>query len=230
MRIDEVIEFSEKQEQKDREIGFADPDGFGWSFLPNLYEKSMQADNEFRLKVWLMERRISNLVLLVRRLRDELNLPQREGSSETKNKHYIEIDIDAFLHFSYLILNIVARFTPRFYKDVEREGLKNKGFNDQKRWFLKHPEIDKAYSEYLGTKTFWFEEMEKDRSALSHHHPLIAFRSSKYVLAFGTHRKHSRADKNGFIPNYPILDYVNEKSSGLLEFIQFYDEHFGKQS
>ncbi len=127
------------------------------------------------------------------------------------------------MHFSYSILNIFAKFTPRFYKHVERKGLKNKGFKDQKKWFLKHSEIDKEYSEYLGTKTYWFEEMENDRSALSHNHPLITFRSTKYVLTFGTDR-----NKNGLIPNYPILDYVNEKSSGLLEFIQFYDEHFGK--
>ncbi len=81
MLIDEVIKFAEKQEQKCRDIGFVDPDGFGWSFLQNLFEKSMQADNEFRTKVWLMERRINNLVLIVRRLRNELNLPLQEVSS-----------------------------------------------------------------------------------------------------------------------------------------------------
>ncbi|MCJ7635243.1 hypothetical protein MUP77_22995 [Candidatus Bathyarchaeota archaeon] len=141
---------------------------------------------------------------------------------ETQNKRYIEIDIESFFHFSYSILNIIAKLTPMFYKPV-LQGLKSKDFNPQRKWFIKHPEKDKEYSEYLRTNTSWFEDLEEDRTQLAHHQPLITFRSTEHILTFGTHW-----NKREGIDNYPVLDYVNEKSNGLLEFVIFYDKHFGK--
>ena len=109
-----------------------------------------------------------------------------------------------------------------FYKP-ELESINSRSFEKQRKWFINNPEKDPEYSEYLCTRTDWFEDLRMRRVKLTHYHPLITFQSTEHILTFGTH-----SDKKGSISNYPVLEYVNEKSSGLLEFIRFYDRHFGK--
>jgi hypothetical protein len=226
MLIDDEIELAEKMEKQDRELGFNDPHG-GNLLLTNLLALSFtniswQTDQKFRTKVFLLGRKIENLVLIVRRLRNAVSLPLQEGSMETKNKRHIEIDIESFFYFSFSILDNIARLTPIFYKP-ESEGTKSRSFRLQRKWFIDHPEKDPEYSEYLRTRTSWFEDLETHRVQLSHYHPLITFLSKEHILTFGTHE-----NEKGFINNYPVLKYVNEKSSALLDFIIFYGRHFGK--
>ena len=115
MLIDDEIEVAEKMEKQYRELGFNDPYG-GNLLLTNLLALSFtniswQTDQKFRTMVFLLGRKIENLVLIVRRLRNSVNLPLQEGSVETKNKRYIEIDIESFFHFSSSILDTIARLT-----------------------------------------------------------------------------------------------------------------------
>lgn len=226
MLIDDEIEAAEKQEKKCRELGFNDPYG-GNLLLPNLL--SLSSDNiyrytsqRFKTTVFLLGRKIENLVLIVRRLRDSVNLPLQEGSVETKNKRYIEIDIESFFHISFSTLDIIARLTPHFYKREEK-GLKSQSFREQREWFIKHPEKDPKYSEYLRTNTSWFDDLQLHRDKLTHYHPLMTFQSKEDIVTFGSHR-----NENGWIDNYSVLKYANEKSNALLEFVIFYDRYFGK--
>jgi phage FluMu gp28-like protein len=73
-------------------------------------------------------------------------------------------------------------------------------------------------------KTSWFERFREHREKLTHYHPLVTFRSSEHRIKFGTRR-----DKKRDIPNFSVSEYINKTASELLEFISFYDKHFGSK-
>ena len=136
MLINQSINLAEKTEKHFQEIGFKDPYSSGSSLLHNLLalsfkDISIKTDQKFRARVWLLEQKINHLVLIVRRIRNLINLPLQEDSMETKNKHYIAIDIESFFYFAYSILNVVARLTPMFY-NPKLEGVKSKSFESQR--------------------------------------------------------------------------------------------------
>jgi hypothetical protein len=217
MLIDKIIERIENEENRLKEIGCRDPYAPGISFL---YDLSLEVDQRFRIKIILLEDKINDLILIVRRLRKAITLPIQERSMETKNMHYIKIDIESFFGFSYSILEIIARLTPIFYKPPLK-GLKSGHFREQRKWFIEHPEKDSEYSEYLKRETSWFEDFVEHRKKLTHYHPLIIFQSTTHGITFGTDR-----NRKGFIPNFSVLEYINETTSKFLEFIIFYNEHY----
>jgi len=228
MIIDDVIRLIEKDERRWRKLGYKDPYGARPSFLVNLMgldfrDVSWKADQIYRTKIWFLENKINHLIDIVRRLRKALTFPIQEQSLETKNKQYIEIDIESFFHFSYSILEIMARLTPRFYKPPLK-GLKSKSFRKQREWFMNNPEKDPKYSKYLVERNSWFEKLREHRRKLTHYHPLITFQSSEHGITFGTGR-----DKEGYIPNVGVSEYINKTASELLDFIFFYDKHFGQK-
>jgi hypothetical protein len=226
MLIDDEIKGAEQMEKQYRELGLKDPYGGNFPLFDLLKLPSEKIywhkPHKYRTMVFLLGRKIENLVLIVRRLRDSLNLPLQEGSVETKNKRYIEIDVESFFYLSFSALDIIARLTPNFYKR-EEESIKSESFEKQKKWFMEHPKKDQEYSKYLSTNMAWFDDLKLHRDKLTHHHPLIIFQSAKGIVTFGTHR-----NEKGFINNYPVLNYVNDKASALLDFIYFYNRHFGK--
>ena len=89
---------------------------------------------------------------------------------------------------------------------------------------MNNPEKDPKYSKYLVEKTSWFEKFREHRRKLTHYHPLVTFRSSQHDITFGTGR-----DKKGYIPNVSVSGYITKTASELLEFISFYDKHFGQK-
>lgn len=229
MNVDKTIESIEKDERRLRKLGYKDPYGARPSFLFHLMgldfrDVSWEANQEYRSIIWLLGNKIDHLIDIVRRLRTALTFPIQEQSLMTKNYHYIEIDIESFFHFSYSILEIIAkRLTSRFYKP-KLEGLPTKNFRRQRKWFIENPQKDPEYCEYLRRKTAWFEGFREHRRSLTHYHPLITFQTSQHDITFGTGR-----DEEGYIPNVSVAEYINKTTSELLDFIDFYDKHFGRR-
>jgi hypothetical protein len=219
--IDEVIDFMEKDENGCKGLGFKDPEGSIPDLLYNVKDQLWNKSNNLRTILFLLDYKIKNLILIVQRLREELALPVFEEPFRTKNLHYVEIDIESFLHFSYSLLNVIARVTPEFYRP-QLEGLPSKSFRLQRKWYIEHDEVEPEYSKYFKNSTGWFEDFLKHREQLAHHRPLITFLTHDGSVFFGTYR-----NEKGFIPNVKVEDFINNTANGILEFLVVYNTHFG---
>lgn len=182
--------------------------------------------NKLSSKVAYLNNRITYLALIVRRLRKAIDSAHKTLQLETMRLRYIEIDIEAFFHISYSLLNLLARLTPEFFEKPIK-GLKSGSFYEQRKWFIKEENIriDPDYSEYLTNKTEWFEEFHCHRKQLAHYHPLLTFRSvPELELFFDT------GERRGTEPNINVRDYINKTANGIINFVAFYNLHFGRNS
>jgi len=221
MLIDEIIDYMENEEKRLKGVGWKDPSGFSRAFLYKV--RLLIKSNNLNTILFFLDYKITNLILIVKRLRKELDLPLFEKSLQTKNLRYIEIDVESFFHFSYSLLNIVARLTPLFYKHQTKK-LPTKSFNAQRKWYIEHTDLDPEYSEYLKNETRWFEDFLEHRKQLTHYHPLVIFLASDGSVFFGTHR-----NDRGLIPNVNVAEFINSTANSILEFLVVYDNHFGKK-
>jgi hypothetical protein len=222
MLIDEIIYEMERFEERLKRKGYKDPEGCMRSLLYRI--STLNKNKKYQLIIFLLEKKIHNYILLVRRLRKELSQPIFEKPFETKNLRYVEIDIEAFLNMTYSLLNIIARLTPSFYEHPARTRVPCKSFNKQRKWYIGNVDLDPKYSEFFKNNTSWFEEFREHRKHLTHYHPLVTFRSSKGSVFFGTKR-----DEKGFIPNFDVSKFINLTANNVLEFLEFYDNYFGSK-
>lgn len=94
------------------------------------------------------DRRISNLHLIMHRIRVDSGVNILPTENFSLNFIYLPIDFDSFFVWIRMIMDLVAYLTPLFY---ERSGIiPQDSFNDQLAWFIdKRPDFDSAYSTYL---------------------------------------------------------------------------------
>ena len=222
--IDEVIDIMEKEENRCKGLGFKDPEVGIPDLLYNVKKQLWNKSNNLRTKLFLLDNKIKNLILIVQRLRKELSSPMFEKPFRTKNLQYTEIDIESFLHFSYSLLNVIARLTPEFY-NRQLKGLPSDGFRNQREWYIEHDEVEPEYSKYFKNSTGWFEDFLKHREQLAHYRPLITFLTHDGSVFFGTNR-----NEKGFIPTIKVEDFINNTANGILEFLVVYNTHFGKKT
>ena len=224
MLIDEEIDFMEKEENRLKGLGWKDPEGSNLDLYYNAKEQLWNKSDNLRTILFLLDYKIKNLILIVQRLRKELTLPIFEEPFQTRNLHYIEIDIESFLHFSYSLLNVIARVTPEFYNHRPK-GLPSESFRLQRKWYIEHDEVEPEYSKYFKNSTGWFEDFLKHREQLAHYRPLITFLTHDGSVFFGTYR-----NEKGLIPNIKVEDFINNTANGILEFLVVYNNHFGKKT
>ena len=209
------------------------------SFLSGLSETSIEGltwerTNEFRVKIVFIQEEIARLIMIVRRLRDATKLPFIKWQN-TKTLKYAEIDAEFFFHLSYSILTVLTGLTEFFYRPSPKYFVFD-SFERQRRFFIDpvfktnkkivdfeyRKSIDPKYSEYLMKETSWFVNFIEYRSSITHFYPpIIAPRD------YGLNFMIKNTNKEGF-SSVKIPQYVNETTSKLLEFIDFYDEHFSK--
>jgi hypothetical protein len=221
--IDEILNSMEKDEKNLKGLGWKDPEASRRDLLYKAKEQIWNKSNDLRTNLFFLDRKITNLILIVQRLRKELDLPPFEEPFRTKSLQYIEIDIESFFQSSYSLLNLVAGLTPHFYRHPIK-GLPHKSFRKQRRWYIKHTDLDPKYSKYLKSETRWFDDFIVHRDKLAHLHPLVTFLTHDATVFFGTNR-----NEKGFIPNVNVGDFINSTANCILEFLIFYDNHFGKK-
>lgn len=132
---------------------------------------------------------------------------------------------EAYLNAFYSFLQIIAKITPYFYDTKFAKGIPVSNFGKQRTYFKAHPEIDRVYANYLQNNMDWYDELICNRHAISHN--VSAF------LGFGEeevefiHMQKKRIDyfESGK-PSKKIEDYVQTNWIALLDFLDFYVDHF----
>ncbi len=186
--------------------------------------KKISDKHKLSSKVLYLNNRITYLALIVRRLRKALDIANKTPELKTIQLRLIEIDIEAFFHISYSLLNVLAKLTPELL-DKPVKGLKSESFDKQRNWFMKEEnrKADPEYSEYLEKNLGWYEDFHSHRTQLSHHHPLLTYRSVPELILFFDTR-----ERKGFMPDKNVREFIDQKANGIVEFVSFYNDHFGK--
>ncbi len=231
MLLDKIIKEIENKENSFRTESNKDP-SIMLSFLINInmyYSgKSSESSPSFDFKISFLENQINRLILIVRRLRKHAKLSP-VNIQNTKTNAYAEIDIESFFHFTYSILNNIARLTSFFYPS--KVGVKTESFHEQKKFFLKpdNRNIDQEYSKYLFEETSWVEDDFKTyREILSHHHPpMIVPTKDGFDLVIRRKEQNKKTGEWFYHEKIPI--YTDKIANKLLQFIEFYNKHFSKE-
>ena len=230
MNIDVLINYidtSQESQKKMRQKYPSRPIEAGEAFIVFDIVKKFSDKKKLRPKVSYLNDRITYLALIVRRLRRALSKASKNTILETIQLRYIEIDIEAFFHIAYSLLNLIARLTPELVDETDKKGIPSKSFYEQRKWFMKVENADKdpEFSKYLKKETDWFEDFHFHRKQLAHYHPLITYRPiPELELYFNTE------EKEGIMPNVKVSEFVNKTANGIVDFISFYNDHFGKES
>lgn len=227
MDIDVLINFIDKSQKLQIEMRRKHKNfEAGEAYIVFDIVKKMSDKHKLSSKVLYLNNRITYLALIVRRLRKALDSACKTPMLETIQLRYIEIDIEAFFHIAYSLLNVIARLTPELF-EKPIQGLKSESFYEQRKWFMKeeNKRVDPEYSEYLTNNTDWFEDFHYHRKQLTHYHPLLTFRSiPELELFFDTH------ERKGAEPDISVRDYINKTANGIINLVAFYNLHFGKKS
>ena len=171
-----------------------------------------------------VDRRISNLHLIMHRIRINSGVKILSSDSFSTDFLYLPIDFESFFVWIRMIMDQVAYLTPLFY---ERIGIiPRESFNDQLSWFIsKRPEFDSEYSNYLKENMKWFPSMRDLRDDSLHRHfwAYIAMKNTGEVTL-----KRMRGNKvEEEIQS--LAKTIGEIYSKFIAFSEFYEEHFQKK-
>lgn len=171
-----------------------------------------------------IDRRISNLHLIMHRIRIDSGVNILPTESYMLNFIYLPIDFESFFVWIRMIMDLVAYLTPLFYK---RNGvIPRNSFNDQLDWFInKRPEFDSVYTAYLKDNMSWFTHLRDTRDDSLHRH-FWAYADTEESGQIMIKRMRGNKVEEEV---QSLAKTIGDVYLRFVDFSKFYEEHFRKQ-
>lgn len=173
---------------------------------------------------WLQLEEISQ------RIKEETEKLTKITNDELGDKCFflLTLDIETFYVTVRSLMEDIAAMTPCFYPRGP-EKPKRRSFKGQIKWYENHPDFDSTMTDYLKNKLGWFNELRDVRDDLLHNQAFLwpfplKDEQGKFQLHFYIV---SAEDKK--IITYELMIILQKTLLNLIEFMNFYTEHFTKR-
>ncbi len=164
------------------------------------------------------------------RIREETEklIKIEEDKLEGKLFFLLTLDIETFYVTVRSLMEDIAAMTTCFYPRGPGKP-KRHSFKDQIKWYENHPDFDSPMTDYMKNKLGWFSELRDVRNDLLHKHAflwpvLFQDEQGKSQLRFNIVRAEDQK-----IRIYDLMLILQETLRNLIEFLNFYTEHFTKR-
>jgi hypothetical protein len=128
---------------------------------------------------------------------------------------------EAYLNSFYSLLQIIAKFTPLFYEE-NKDKIPTWNFGLQKKFFVDRPKFDADFSSYLIHKLGWYETLRGNRHAITHNLSAFLGFDEDGKVVFRDYPKSKQSFRQ-------IEKYLNQSFNDMLNFLEFYTQHFRKR-
>lgn len=149
----------------------------------------------------------------------------------TLNINEVEAFFEAYLNAFYSLLQILAKFTPFFYKkDFPNIQMCNENFGSQIEFFrIKKDFPDEKFSTYMKNELYsWYKTLKEYRHAITHRSAIfVGFEQDDSIVFL----KPPEGDETNYWfkknkPSVRMVNYVNDSFQNLFKFLEFYVNHF----
>lgn len=170
-----------------------------------------------------IERRISQLHLIMHKIRCNLGVNILPKDKNTMDFLYLSMEIEQFFIWIKVIFDLISYLTPLFYDNQIITGEKRDRFSKQLNWFLKSTiNIDDEYKRYLSSNIMsWFTQLSFFRDDPIHRQfwAYTEMKNRNSILI-------KRMRGNKLINEYPIPETIGYFYVKFSSFSDFYEKHF----
>ena len=137
---------------------------------------------------------------------------------------------EAYLNSFYSLLQIIAEFTPLFYKK-NRDRILGKNFGTQVTYFVvENPKLDPEFSFFLkDTRTRWYNTLKNNRHAITHRLSAFLAFEKDYAVVFEDYPPDREFDWFKEKSFRKLAEYLDQSFNDLFDFLDFYTQHFRKR-
>ncbi len=149
----------------------------------------------------------------------------------TLNINEVEAFFEAYLNAFYSLLQVLAKFTPFFYKkEFPNIQIIDENFGKQIEFFRINKDVpDEKFSKYVENELYpWYKTLKEYRHAITHRAAIfVGFEQDDSIVFL----KPPEEDETNFWfkknkPSVRMVNYVKETFQNLFKFLEFYVNHF----
>jgi len=139
---------------------------------------------------------------------------------ETELMHDISNNIDIFSYLVVSFFDILSKYTTFLYD----EEIKFQSFSKQRSWFIKNPEIDKSYANFLYRQLGWYDIFKDKRDSMTHKLAPLVIPERKFGMFSVLFCYNQMEDEKVNVEVF--VDHIVKRIS---EFVEFYGNYFIKK-